>query len=929
VTESKPINLDINLGKSYNTLNKIVAAVLLLVSFIIYVSTMAPTTSFWDCGEFIATSFIMGVPHPPGSPLFLILGNIFTQLPLSADIGVRMNFISPIASALAVMLVYLITVLFIEEWRGPVNRLSDAIIAYGSAFVSAFTFALTDSHWFNSVETEVYAVSTFTTAIVVWLILKWSRDEGKAGNVRYILLIAYIFGLAIGIHLLNLLALPFIGLIIYYKKFKFKWSTFLGLIVITGAVFLIIYQGIIKGVPTLAAGYGIAAPIFIVLAVVAATVWAILQNRHLLSTVLTSLLLIFVGYSTYTVIFVRATQHPAINENNPDTIDGAVLYMNRDQYGDWSILDRTATLKRPECTYASRYTKNKNNPTTGEAWNFFLNYQVKEMYLRYFAWQFIGRGGFDWDVVNLQGKLLKKLEGIDVFRYGLPFAFLFGIAGLLHHFYKDWKRALAILALFLVTGLMIIIYLNQYDPQPRERDYSYVGSFMAFSFWIGIGIAGLLERVKEYFKNTRTFNTVSVGIVLLLIVFMPIKMLAVDYHEHDRSGNFVAWDYAYNMLNSCEPDGIIFTNCDNDTFPLWYLQEVEGIRKDVRVVNLSLLNTSWYVFQLRDDPPTIPLTLSDEEIRRIMPIPWEEKAVTLQGPTPDSPPFTWTLKPTYAGQYLRVQDLMIYRILKDVKWKRPVYFAVTVSPQNQIGLDDYLQMEGLVYRVHPEKVPDLNYDRMAKLIEETDDMDDIIVTGDDWLKRMQTDDGIFRYRNLNNPEIYFNANIQRLIQNYRSGFLRLALENVYTGKPENNEKTYGILKKMDQYFPPDLLPYNNPDLELQIARLYHQAGYDDDAVKLLDKIQQESAISLETRYYLGQMYLTDLQRPDSAVTVFKKLYADPAYAQYYEIVFALVQAYSQSGQRDEAIKVLETWILDHPDDKNARSSLKLLQGDPS
>ncbi len=871
----------------------------------------------------------MGVPHPPGSPLFLILGNIFTQIPLSADIGVRMNFISPIFSALAVMLVYLITVLFIEEWRGTVASLSDAIIAYGSAFVSAFTFALTDSHWFNSVETEVYAASTLTTAVVVWLILKWARNEGKPGNVRYILLIAYIFGLAIGIHLLNLLALPFIGMIIYYKKYEFKLTTFLGLIGITGIVFLIIYQGIIKGMPNLAASYGVAAPVFVILAMLAATVWAILQHKHLASTILTSLVLIFIGYSTYTVIFVRATQHPSINENNPDTIDGAVLYMNRDQYGDWSILNRSETLKRPECTYASRYTKNKNNPTTGEAWDFFLNYQVKEMYLRYFAWQFIGRGDFNWDVVNLKGKLLKKLEGIDLFRYGLPFAFLFGIAGLLHHFYKDWKRALAVLALFLITGLMIIVYLNQYDPQPRERDYSYVGSFMAFSFWIGIGIAGLLERVKEYFTNTKTFNTVSMGIVMLLVIFMPVKMLAVDYHEHDRSGNFVAWDYAYNMLNSCEPDAIIFTNGDNDTFPLWYLQEVEGIRKDVRVVNLSLLNTPWYVFQLRDDPPRIPLSLTDSEIKRITPIPWEAKEVTINPATADEPPFTWKLKPTFAGQYLRVQDLMIYRILKDVKWKKPVYFAVTVSPQNQIGLDNYLQMEGLVYRVNSEKVPDLNYDRMTKLIEESDNLDDIIVTKEDWLEHMDKEGGIFHYRNLNDPDIYFNSNIQRLIQNYRSGFLRLSLENIYSGKTEDNEKAYGILKKMDQYFPPDLLPYNNPDLELQIARLYHQAGYDDDVVEILQKIELEPATSLETQYYLGQMYLTDLQMPERAIPVFKKLYDDPTYAQYYEIVIALVQAYSQADQQDEAIQILEKWILDHPDDQNARSSLKLLQGDPS
>ncbi|MBC8479615.1 MAG: DUF2723 domain-containing protein [FCB group bacterium] len=916
------------MNNKYLTLNRIMAAAAFVLSFIVYLITMAPTTSFWDCGEFISTSFIMGVPHPPGSPLFLLLGNFFLQIPTFSDVGARVNLISPIFSALSVTLVYLIIVQLIEEWRGKISSNSDAMIAYGSAFLGALTFAMTDSHWFNAVETEVYAMSTFFTAIVVWLILKWSQNEGHSGNVRYILIIAYIFGLAIGIHLLNLLALPFIGMIIYYKKFDFKLPSFLGLIAVTGVVFVIIYQGIIKGLPNLAAKFGIAVPIFVVLAVIAAMVMAILKEKHLLATILTSFVLILIGYSTYTVIFVRATQHPIINENNPDTFDGAVMYLNREQYGDWNILDRKATLKRPECTYWNRYTTSKQYPTDSDALGYLWNYQVKEMYLRYFAWQFIGRGDFTWPVETKDGRLIKYLEGVNIFRYGLPLAFLLGIAGMLHHFFKDWRRALAVLALFIITGLLIVIYLNQYDPQPRERDYSYVGSFMAFSIWIGIGIAGLMERVKQFLKKSQNAKIISFALLVFLFIVMPVRMLATDYHEHDRSGNFVAWDYAYNMLNSCEPNGILFTNGDNDTFPLWYLQEVEGVRKDIRVVNLSLLNTPWYVYQLRDYNPKIPLSLSDQDINTLTPIPWETREVTMSGRTETDPKVGWQLKPTYAGQYLRVQDLMIYRILSDVKWKIPVYFAVTVSPDNQIGLNKYMQMEGLVYKVYPEHVPEINYDRMLQFITQTKDLTKVVKTADDWESHMASGDGMFRYRNLDNPDVFFNSNIQRLTQNYRSGFLRLALENVYSNEPGKGERTYRILKEMDRYFPPELLPFNNPDLELQIARLYSEAGYKDEILPRLDELIEEN-LSLETKYFLGQLLLQDLNEPERAVLVFQSLYEDSDGSQFFEIMLGLVQAHTSADNPEAAIQVLENWILKHPEDEDAREMMKMLKGENS
>ena len=910
-------------------MNNILAWIAFILSFIVYLSTMAPTTSFWDCGEFIATSVIMGVPHPPGSPLFLIIGNVFSHLPFFSDVGARVNLISPIVSALAVLLLYLIIVQLIEEWKGPVKTNSEAIITFGSAFIGALTFSLTDSHWFNAVEAEVYSMATFFTAIIVWLILRWAQGIGKQGNVRNILIIAYLVGLAIGIHLLNLLAFPFLALIIYYKKYPFRPVSFLTVIILTGIAFGVIYLGIIKGIPNLLDKTGLSMTIIIILGIFAATAYFIKSKKTLLATLLACLSLVLVGYSTYTTIFIRAVQNPAINENSPDTIAGAISYLNREQYGDWDILNRKSTLQRPENTYWKRYTLNRGKPKPKEVRDFIWNYQVKEMYLRYFAWQFIGKGEMDWPVINKKGTLLRYKEGINSTRYIIPLAFIIGMIGMVFHFQQDWRRALAVLALFVTTGLLIILYLNQYDPQPRERDYSYVGSFFTFSIWIGIGIAGIADWISKLVKDANGSKMATAGLMILLFIMMPVNMLAKDYREHNRAGNFVAWDYAYNMLNSCEPDGIIFTNGDNDTFPLWYLQEVRGIRKDIRVVNLSLLNTPWYIRQLRDDPPTLPLKMSDKDISGITPIVWEPKDISIAGPIPDKTPITWNLKPTYAGRYIRVQDLMVYRIIKDMKWKRPIYFAVTVSPDNQIGLNKYLQMEGLVYRLTHEKGSELDYKRMLQNITQTSNMDKLIVTADDYREHMASDDGVYRYRNLDNPEVFYNSNIQRLIQNYRSGFLRLTLSDVYSGNDSKKENAYRILKDMDRYFPNDLLPYNSPDLELQIARLYNGAGDVEEFKRRLLEIENYVDLPMETHYYIGQMYLNELSDYESAIRVYKYLHGLKEYSHIPNFMEGLVQAYSRSGQVSEAVEVLENWILSNPDDTEAKSMLKYLKEEES
>ena len=948
--------------------NQLIASLTFIISFFIYFLTMAPTTSFWDCGEFIATSVIMGVPHPPGTPLYLLLGNFFSQIPLFDDIGARVNFISVLVSALAVMFTYLISVQMIEEWRGKAKLITDQIINYGSSFIGAMTFAVTDSHWFNAVEAEVYSISTLFTTIVVWLILKWSKNHNTVGNYRYILMIAYMLGLATGIHLLNLLALPFVALIIYFKNYKLSIEGLISTIIATALSFLVIYLGIIKGIPNMANTYGWQTPMFMVLLIILATIISIYNRNHLFSTILASIVFVLIGFSTYSTIFIRASQEPRINENSPNTLEEALSYMNRDQYGDWSILDRSSTIKRTENSYWQRYTDDKSNPTLSETLGFVWNYQIKEMYLRYFAWQFIGKETFEdrtWELQKRDGSVIKKLQGVDWFRYIIPLAFLFGIAGFGHHFYNDPKRALALLSLFLATGLMIIVYLNQYDPQPRERDYSYVGSFFVFSIWISIGICGLLERIKEYLESQKNFiqnnsyNTIFIAVLAVTFISMPFTMMMKDYREHDRTGNYVAWDYAYNLLNSCGANGILFTNGDNDTFPLWYLQEVENIRKDVRVVNLSLLNTPWYIDQLKNQEPKININLKDEYINQLDPINgtafalgqwtdvWEDLNLRLKNYFKEQLqqnysvaehgiPVEWApidanltlydknininLNATISN-YLKVQDIMIMKILDDLEADRPVYFAVTVAPSNRLGLEKYLQMEGLVYQVTNSPTldwddnypsPRINFNKMEANVKETNNYNNIIKTAEDYIAH--TKDGIYRYTNLSNPDIYFNNNIVRLVQNYRSGFLQLSLDKLYSTN-RNNDKVIELLNRMDTYFPSNVIPINDYQLDIQIGRIYSAAGDNASLEKRLKNIQNKNDLDLQTHFYLAQIYINDLKDFESGIVIYHDM--KKIYPTIPDIRYALVEAYAQQNKIQLALNEIDEWLLINPNDDRA------------
>ena len=972
-----------------NRLNRIIAGIVFLVSFLVYYDTMAPTVSFWDCGEFIATSHTLGVPHPPGSPLFLIIGRVFSMIPFSPDIAFRVNLISVLVSAFAVMLLYLIIVKVIAHWRGGIKENSDVIIAFGGALVGTLTFAFTDSHWFNAVEAEVYSMSTFFTAIVVWLILHWSERAEEPGNERYILIIAYMIGLAIGIHLLNLLALPFIALIIYFRKQSFEWKSFLITIGITGVTFVIIHNGVIKGLPKLAGEIGVFGVVVAVLIVFGIMIWSIVNKQQLLSIVFTSMVLILIGYSSYTIIFIRSGQDPVIDENDPETVTAAVSYMEREQYGQVGRFPRRykGIPAQHEVVGApangQKYSLSQKRKymfyNVSKQWDFFWNYQVKKMYWRYFLWQFAGRGNSTEPGVTAFGANNRQ-DGVDWSQFGLPLAFIIGLVGMVYHFYRDEKEAFSMMTLFFLTGLAVIIYLNQDNPQPRERDYSYVGSFLAFSVWIGVGAAAIVENIIKKIKTENIGHRLGIAVILLQVVLIPFAMVRANYHEHDRSGNYVAWDMSYNMLQSCEPHGIIFTNGDNDTFPLWYLQEVEGMRKDVTVANLSLLNTPWYIRQLRDSRPKGEgfINLTDGQILGLTSglTPWKTQKIQIavEGDPQNADGYIeWVLKPTFANQALKVQDMMILRIINDAKWKYPIYFAVTVSPTNKIGLDKYLDMEGLTFRLQSHKVDAINPGKMQDYLM-TELGDSTWSTNFSQSSLLRVDGGQnksfwskdyqpgYLFRNLGNENVHYNPQIIRLLQNYRSAYMQLAVHYFFDyqrlnrredANPDEVEilrlRVKETLDQMEKNLPERTIAIESKDLYFQIGQIYSEIGEKVRLRHILDNLESRRNLSVQDRIRYGQTYIQDLEDYEKAKKIFKDLYDSYLEIEnavkssglkrtginqktwnewqknYGDIVSTLVLTYQEMNMKSEAELVLTSWLERNPGDINAKKMLEDVQ----
>ena len=821
-------------------------------------------------------------------------------------VAVSINFISALASALTVMLLYLIIVRLVREFREHPNDLAsiDRIGMYGGAIIGAFAFAVTDTFWFNAVEAEVYAPSMFFTAIVVWLALKWSEYHDRPNNERWLLLIAYMFGLALGVHLLNLLALFFVALIIYFKKKEFALLS----LVIAGSIavasFFLIYPFTVQWLPSIMdqigeASYGLIGPVLFTLLVIGGLAGGLYfthkNNYKLANFAILCYTLVLIGYSSYALIFIRSTANPPIDENDPETTQAFIDYLERKQYGQTPLLTGNTydnatgrVSQNDESLFPRRYSSQpyhlQQYAQYSSDWDYFINYQINHMYIRYFNWNFIGRDSDVQDANWQAGFTETENEENPAHNsyYYLPF--LLGLLGMIFHFQKDWKRALSVLALFILTGAAIIVFLNQTPMQPRERDYAYVGSFFAFAIWIGMGGVGLVDMVKEYLKSSQAAAYAILGILFLAV---PFLMGWQNFNDHDRSDRYIAPDYAYNLLQSVDYQGILFTNGDNDTFPLWYLQEVEGVRTDVRIVCLSLLNTEWYIKQLRDqwshESAPLPISLSDEEIDRItsglelhqpdtIRIPVNKDL--LRGAFTDSSEYreaigvksdtslnvfresvdfgmpidsldnevAWYYEGRSAGRdqqgnerfYTQVQDELILDILKTNRWLRPVYFANTVSRSSQLNLQNYFRFEGKAFRVVPERHEDVSVFGWI----------DPDIMADTYRK--------FRFRKWNKEGNYLDENIRRILGNYRYGITELAGGYMEENKPDSAAKW---LKWGEDNIPFNTVAGDSRSIILY-AYSYAQANDFENAVRLADKIKETVLDNLEN--YMQQF--DNLQR---------------------------------------------------------------------
>lgn len=890
-----------------DTIRKVIGFFVFMLTAIVYFMTVQPSVSFWDCGEFIASSNLLQVPHPPGTPFFLILGRIFSMIPFADNIAYRVNAISVISSAFTVLFLYLVAVKLIENFmKSEKPSFLESIGTYIAAAIGALSLAFSDTFWFNSMEAEVYALATFFIAIVTWLMMVWNEKADETDNEKYLLLIAYLVGLSTGVHLMSVLAMVPIVLVIYSRKYmqdedhyKSTFYIFLGhaavILVIAAALwasastnspspeeqkafdskFLMIavfasivfmgifykkifhrnsfyipiivggialfatYPGIVKHIPNLISSLGgnnLTSDIIILFAILGVLgyliYWSAKQDKQTLHLIFKSFLFAIVGFSSYAMIIIRSNQDTPINLNSPKTFPEFVKYLNREQYGDQPIFKRRFTHEPHQQGVYTNYTSDLD---------FFWNYQMNHMFNRYLMWNYVGRESTVQD---------SGVDFSDLFAIPLILA-LFGI---FYHYQKDWKMATVFLVMFVFLGYLTAFYQNQQQPQPRERDYFYVGAFFVFSIWVALGVRGILDLVKNGIKSTSLHKPLYIGVLSILAVLVPINMLSNNYFKNDRSRNYVPWDYSYNLLQSAGPNSIIFTNGDNDTFPLWYLQDVEGVRRDVRIANLSLLNTGWYIDQLKNTEPhgapKIKMSLSDEQIERIAPSQWKTRTIDVSiteegyknfGVTDTSiiknGKISWQMEPTVNFgnvKAVRAQDIVAMDIIRSNINDRPVYFAVTTPDNSKIGLNEYLEMEGLAFKVQPKK-----YDNYYSAINE-----EIM-----WKHLMEEPEGFsrnfepgFKFRGLNDSTIFMDDNHKRLTLNYRNSFIRLSLFYLYAKK--NDEKAVAVLDKMEEKIPRNLFPIDYRLLN-DVANTYFSAGNIEKYRELAREIEADALRMLE------------------------------------------------------------------------------------
>lgn len=1036
--------------KQYKITNNIIGWIVFAIAAFTYCMTVEPSASFWDCPEFISTATKLEVGHPPGAPFFMLTGNFFTHFtgdPAKAAFCV--NIMSALLSALCILFLFwtithLTRMLICKD--GTVTTWGQIITIMGSGVVGALAYTWSDTFWFSAEEGEVYAYSSMFTALVFWLILKWEDHADEPHSDRWIVLIFYLTGLSIGVHLLNLLCLPAIALVYYYKRHPQAQSkgSLVALLVgflLVAAVLYGVVPGIVKVggwfelffVNTLGMPFntGMIVYILALIAVVLTAIWSttktnrtltnglylasvgmlgipffgtgfmsvligivllatlyfllnmkrkdgkMLLRKRILNTSLLCMLMLMIGYSSYAVIVIRSVANPPMDQNSPEDIFSLGSYLSRDQYGQTplffgqaftsqpdfdtngqAIYNTTTEHHRKEKTqaneadtyedvesleslqypsgmkmlfprmYSSAHAQAYNDwlggniqlrdvnyttsggdfqygqmPSQWDNLNFFMSYQINFMYWRYFMWNFAGRqNGYQSNGEKEHGNWLTGIPFIDNAMYGnqkeLPnelqqdkahnvfymLPLLLGLLGLFWQAFrgdKGVKQFWVVFFLFFMTGLAIVLYLNQTPMQPRERDYAYAGSFYAFAIWIGMGVAALADllgrALKARKKATEEFGVLPAAVASVLCVLVPLQMVSQTWDDHDRSGRYACRDFGLNYLDTMPEklaDGtpanpIIFSNGDNDTFPLWYNQETEGKRTDARVCNLEYLQTEWYTDQMvrpAYNSPSLPIAwkraeyvddgkhgyfpivdrkaeldafkkahpngpdpyeltyIMDNYVRTKQIFPTDSVVVKVnkqnvinQGitvPAGMEIPDHISLSLKWAGRGMSRKQVMIYEMLARNNWKRPIYMSVTLGAENYAGLQDYFCLEGLAYRLTPFKLGQSRID--------TDKMYTNL------MKR-------FKYGNVAMPGIFLDETNLRMAQTHRRMFSVLVERLLNEGK---KDKALAALRMCEKVLPEATVPYEYSDVDL--ATLWFRAGDKAKAAKVAKEVARQN-----------------------------------------------------------------------------------------
>ncbi|MEI6456044.1 MAG: DUF2723 domain-containing protein [bacterium] len=976
--------------KIYHRFNNILGWVVFVIASTVYILTSEPTMSFWDCGEYITTAFKLEVGHPPGAPLFQLLGRFFTLFAFGeVTLVARMvNTMSALASGFTILFLFWTITLIgkkIVLQSGEMTR-EKIYTILGAGLVGSLAYTFTDSFWFSAVEGEVYALSSFFTAIVVWAIFKWEEHAGEPHAYRWLILIFFLVGLSIGVHLLNLLALPALTFVYYFKKYPNpNWKGFLVTGVASFIVLALVMYIIIPWILKLAGLFELffintvglpfnSGTIIYFLLLIGLIIWGLIYSHRKIKPVMNAIILAFtfivIGYSSFLMLVIRSNANTPIDENNPENAMYLLAYLNREQYGDWPILtgqyydapvidrkdgnpvytkdpakgkyvitdkrEKTIPVYDPRFTtlfprmwsgsdeeHAREYerwgkvkgkpvtvqygdrSETRKVPTFSENIRYFWNYQFNHMYWRYFMWNFAGRQNDVQGFGNkVNGNWKSGIGFIDKARLGdqnIPehrrskadnsFYFLpliLGLVGLFYTLKRDKKSAFVIFLLFFMTGIAIVLYINQYAPQPRERDYSFAGSFYAFAIWIGLGVIQVADWLKKWISPV----IAAVIATAACLVLVPGIMAQQGWDDHDRSGRYTALAIAENYLNSCAPNAILFTNGDNDTFPLWYAQEVEGIRTDVRVVNLSLANTDWYIDQMKRkayDGEPVPFSLTRDkyqqgnhdvtylleeeslkdqyvDLRTLFNILNKDdsrlKMNTAQMGTIDYFPvkkfmvtydsaevagngyvpvkylsrldmIRWEVK----REYLEKNDLMILDLLASNDWKRPVYFVMTTTPDTYIGLEPWFHLEGLAYRLLPVKartsdgqMGEVNIDAMY----------------DNLMNK-------FKLGNINSPGVYVDGSNARFIMNLRTIYGRLITALIRENKFDSARR---VMDRSLEMMPDEAGRFDF--FILPVIEGYYKTGDTEKANRIAEKLYKYASEELAWFFTLPDRDLKDI-----------------------------------------------------------------------